>query len=93
MNLIAKEYVASRKDKTGVLILSETAGVSEELNEAIIVNPNDKEEIETALITALEMNATEQKRRNKIMQKHLQNYDVSVWANSFIDRLILSDKK
>lgn len=93
MNLIAKEYVASRKDKTGVLILSETAGVSEELNEAIIVNPNDKEEIERALITALEMDVTEQKRRNKIMQKHLQNYDVSVWANSFIDRLLLSDKK
>ncbi|MCE8426760.1 MAG: bifunctional alpha,alpha-trehalose-phosphate synthase (UDP-forming)/trehalose-phosphatase [Candidatus Methanoperedens sp.] len=93
MNLIAKEYVASRKDKTGVLILSEMAGVSEELNEAIIVNPNDKEEIERALITALEMDVTEQKRRNKIMQKHLQNYDVSVWANSFIDRLLLSDKK
>jgi trehalose 6-phosphate synthase/phosphatase len=93
INLIAKEYVASRKDKTGVLILSETAGVSEELGEAIIVNPNDKEEIIRALITALEMDVTEQKRRNNIMQKHLQNYNVSTWANSFIDRLLLSDKK
>lgn len=87
MNIIAKEYIASRKDKTGVLILSETAGVSEELYEAIIVNPNDKEEIIRALITALEMDINEQKRRNKIMQKHLRNYDVSAWANLFLGKL------
>jgi trehalose 6-phosphate synthase/phosphatase len=93
MNLEAKEYIASRKDKTGVLILSETTGVSEELGDAITVNPNDKDEIVRALLTALEMDVTEQKRRNKIMQKHLKNYDVSAWANSFIDRLLISDKK
>lgn len=87
MNLIAKEYVASRKDKTGVLILSEMPGASEELGEAIIINPNDKEEVVKAMKTALEMNIDEQKRRNKIMQKHLKNYDVIVWANSFIGRL------
>jgi trehalose 6-phosphate synthase/phosphatase len=87
MNIIAKEYIASRKDKTGVLILSETAGASEELNEAILVNPNDKEEVISALKKALEMDLAEQKRRNKIMQKHLQNYDILNWANSFIGRL------
>lgn len=87
MNLIAKEYVASRKDKTGVLILSEMPGASDELGEAIIINPNDKEEVVKAMKTALEMNIDEQKRRNKIMQKHLKNYDVIVWANSFIGRL------
>lgn len=87
MNIIAKEYIASRKDKTGVLILSEMAGVSEELGEAIIVNPNDKEEVVRALITALEMDVIEQKRRNKIMQKHLQKNDVVRWANSFIGRI------
>ena len=41
MNLIAKEYVASRTDKTGVLILSEMAGAAKELGEAIIINPNN----------------------------------------------------
>ncbi len=87
MNIIAKEYIASRKDKTGVLILSEMAGASEELNEAIIINPNDKKDVEEALITALNMDIDEQKRRNKIMQKHLQNNDVLKWANSFIGRL------
>jgi trehalose 6-phosphate synthase/phosphatase len=88
MNIVAKEYVASRKDKTGVLILSETAGASDELNEAILVNPNDKDEVVRAIRYALEMDISEQKRRNKIMQKHLQNFDILNWANSFIERLL-----
>lgn len=87
MSLLAKEYIASRKDKTGVLILSETSGVSEELNEAIIINTNDKEEVLRSIKMALEMDIVEQKRRNKIMQKHLQNNDVISWVNSFIGRL------
>jgi len=54
MNLVAKEYVATRHDKTGVLVLSEMAGASKELPEAIIINPNNREEIAEALKTALE---------------------------------------
>src|SRR5207244_6739248 len=76
MNLIAKEYVASRADQKGVLILSEMAGASRELGEALIVNPSDESEIVDALKTALEMPEDEQIRRNQVMQNRLGRYDV-----------------
>jgi len=68
MNLIAKEYISTRTDKTGVLILSEMAGASSELVEAIIINPNNREEIANALKEALEMSDEEQMRRIQSMQ-------------------------
>jgi trehalose 6-phosphate synthase/phosphatase len=88
MNLVAKEYVASRHDKTGVLVLSEMAGASKELPEAIIVNPNNREEIAAALKTALEMPYEEQVRRNTIMQNRLRQYDVTRWAMDFLTELL-----
>jgi trehalose 6-phosphate synthase/phosphatase len=89
MNLIAKEYIAARKDKAGVLILSEMAGASKELGEAIIINPNNIEEIAFALLEALEMSGEEQVRRNQVMQTRLQRYDVVRWADDFIRTLLL----
>jgi trehalose 6-phosphate synthase/phosphatase len=88
MNLVAKEYVASRHDKTGVLVLSEMAGASKELPEAIIVNPNNREEIAEALKAALEMPHEEQVRRNSIMQSRLRQYDVTRWAMDFLTELL-----
>lgn len=88
MNLVAKEYIATRTDKTGVLILSEMAGAAKELGEAIIINPNHKEEIAEAIKEALEMPKEEQIRRNQIMQRRLEIYDVIRWANDFIQELI-----
>ena len=95
MNLIAKEYLASRTDKTGILILSEMAGASKELGEAIILNPNDIEEMAEALKEALGMNRDEQIRRNQVMQDRLRNYDVIRWAEDFIQQLfyIREEKK
>jgi trehalose 6-phosphate synthase/phosphatase len=87
MNLIAKEYVAARTDKTGVLILSEMAGASKELLEAIIINPNDRYEIAQALLEALNMPEEEQIRRNSIMQHRLERYDVVQWAADFMEEL------
>jgi trehalose 6-phosphate synthase/phosphatase len=87
MNLIAKEYVASRMDKTGVLILSEMAGAAKELGEAIIINPNDRMEIATGLKEALEMPLREQTRRIQIMQDRLRRYDVIRWAKDFVNDL------
>ncbi len=87
MNLIAKEYVASRSDKTGVLILSEMAGASKELLEAVTINPNDRNEIAEALLEALEMPEEEQIRRNAIMQQRLRRYDVVRWATDFMEEL------
>jgi trehalose 6-phosphate synthase/phosphatase len=88
MNLVAKEYIAARTDQTGVLILSEMAGASKELGEAIIVNPNDIEDIARALQQALEMPRDEQIRRNRIMQTRLKRYDVVRWADDFLHTLL-----
>jgi trehalose 6-phosphate synthase/phosphatase len=88
MNLIAKEYVASKSDQTGVLILSEMAGAAMELGEAIIINPNNIEEIANALKEALDMPPLEQIRRNTIMQRRVQQYDVFRWADDFIGSLM-----
>ena len=87
MNLIAKEYVASCRDSSGVLILSEMAGAAKELAEAIIINPNNKEEIAASITEALEMPPEEQVRRNSAMQRRLQRYDVHRWANDFLSDL------
>lgn len=87
MNLIAKEYIATKTDAKGVLILSEMAGAVEELREAIVVNPNNIEEIADALKKALSMPEDEQISRNRTMQERLQSYDIKVWANDFISNL------
>lgn len=87
MNLIAKEYLASRTDGTGVLVLSELAGASRELGEAVQVNPNIVEEIASALESALEMPRQEQVRRNTLMRHRLRRYDVKRWAGEFMRAL------
>jgi trehalose 6-phosphate synthase/phosphatase len=84
MNLPAKEYIASRIDKTGVLILSEMAGAAKELGESIIVNPNSRLEVADAIYQALNMSKTEQIKRNSILQKRLSIYNEERWANDFI---------
>lgn len=87
MNLVAKEYVASKTNQKGVLILSEMAGAARELGEALIINPNDISEIVDAIKTALEMPETEQVRRNQAMQTRLERYDVIKWGQDFTDKL------
>jgi trehalose 6-phosphate synthase/phosphatase len=87
MNMIAKEYVASRRDQTGVLVLSEMAGAASEMGEAVIINPNHIEEISAALLEALEMPKEMQIERNQLMQNRLQRYDIARWGNDFIKEL------
>ncbi len=87
MNLIAKEFVSSKSDQKGVLILSEMAGASKEAGEAVIINPNNVNEIANALKESLEMPEEEQIRRNLIMQVRLRRYDVFHWAEEFIQSI------
>ena len=87
MNLVAKEYVATRVNQDGVLILSEMAGASNELDEAILINPNNFEELANALKNALEMPLEEQKKRMGILQKRLSRYTVEKWAKEFMKSL------
>ncbi len=88
MNLVAKEYVATKADGGGVLILSEMAGAAKELPEAIIINPNNRAEIAGALKDALEMSTEEQQKRNRLMQRRLRRYNVMRWADDFLTTLL-----
>ena len=93
MNLVAKEFIASRTDQTGVLILSEMAGAANEMGgEALIINPFHREDFAKALEQALSMPAEEQIRRNKLMQERLRRYDVVRWADDFVQSLLSTQK-
>ena len=87
MNLVCKEFIASRLDKTGVLILSEMAGASKELSDAILVNPNNNDQMVDAIYQALTMPEEEQIMRISIMQETLKRYNINHWVNMFMDRL------
>ncbi|MBN1359282.1 MAG: bifunctional alpha,alpha-trehalose-phosphate synthase (UDP-forming)/trehalose-phosphatase [Sedimentisphaerales bacterium] len=87
MNLIAKEFVASKADGRGVLILSEMAGAASELGEALVVNAHDKSAVVEAIKAALEMPADEQCDRNHVMQERLRRYDVGRWSTDFMHAL------
>jgi trehalose 6-phosphate synthase/phosphatase len=87
MNLIAKEFLAVKKDGAGVLVLSEMAGASKELPEAEIVNPNSKEEVAEALNRALLMPEEEMRRRISVMRQRLESHDINHWVQKFFTRL------
>ena len=87
MNLIAKEFLATRSDKGGVLIISETAGASKELVDAIIVNPNNQLEISEAIRYSLEMPEETQISKNKSLTQRLRSYNIGTWADQFIKSL------
>ena len=85
MNLVAKEYVASKETiKSGVLILSEKAGAAKMLDEALLVNPMDIADMANAIHRALEMPLEEQQRRMKFLQHACRLTDVKVWAKQFL---------
>ncbi len=87
MNLVAKEFVASRKDKKGILILSEMAGAATELNGALLINPFDKTATSSAIHQALIMSENEQTDRMDLMQYRVKTYNVFRWADEFILQL------
>jgi trehalose 6-phosphate synthase/phosphatase len=87
MNLIAKEFIATKVDGKGVLILSEMTGAASELAEALIVNAKNKRATVDAIKQALEMSEDEQIERNRLMQSRLSHYNVSRWATDFLNSL------
>jgi trehalose 6-phosphate synthase/phosphatase len=87
MNLVCKEYVASRTDQDGVLILSEMAGASKELQDAVLVNPNNQQGVVDAIYDALTMDPKEQKERIASLQSSLKKYDIFQWVKVFMDRI------
>jgi len=87
MNLVAKEYIAARTRDDGVLILSEMAGAARELPEAIIINPNSREEMSDAILQALTMPEEEQASRIRAMRDSVKKYDVHRWGRIFLHAL------
>jgi trehalose 6-phosphate synthase len=87
MNLVAKEYVATRADNRGVLVLSEFTGAADELRQAVRINPHDIEGVKDAIVTALEMPREEQSRRMRSLRKRVLEHDVAAWSHSFLRAL------
>ncbi len=87
MNLVAKEYVATRHDDTGVLVLSEFAGAAHELSDALIVNPYDIDGLKAALLEAVFLDKDDAKRRMRSMRTLVFENHASRWAESFLSEL------
>ncbi|WP_194422297.1 alpha,alpha-trehalose-phosphate synthase (UDP-forming) [Microbacterium abyssi] len=87
MNLVAKEYIATRADNRGVLVLSEFTGAADELRRAVRVNPHDIEGLKDAIMTAVEMEPAEQGRRMRSLRKRVLEHDVNAWSSSFLEAL------
>ncbi|TFG62908.1 MAG: bifunctional alpha,alpha-trehalose-phosphate synthase (UDP-forming)/trehalose-phosphatase [Nitrospirales bacterium] len=88
MNLVSKEYVASRVDEDGVLVLSEFAGAASELGDALIVNPYDIDEMADTFKRAIELPELERKARMRALRGVVSDYDVHTWADSFVEELL-----
>lgn len=87
MNLVAKEYVASRFDDDGVLILSEFAGASDELKRALRINPHDIEGMKETIIAAIAMPVRERQSRMRSLRKRVLEHDVARWSTHFLATL------
>jgi trehalose 6-phosphate synthase/phosphatase len=87
MNLVAKEFVASRDDEDGVLLLSEFAGAAAELGTALLVNPYDVDGVADAMQLALRMPRAERRGRMVDLRRRVLTHDVHAWADHFIEAL------
>jgi len=87
MNLVAKEFVASREDEDGVLMLSRFTGASRELRDALVVNPYDTEEMSEAIHFGLEMDSKERRSRMQRMRQTVKEQNIYRWAGTLIAEL------
>jgi trehalose 6-phosphate synthase len=88
MNLVAKEFVASRFDEDGVLILSRFTGAAGELEDALLVNPFSYEEMAGAILQALEMSREERQRRMRRMREMVAANNIYRWAGKILSNLL-----
>ncbi|MET0215755.1 MAG: trehalose-6-phosphate synthase, partial [Vicinamibacterales bacterium] len=87
MNLVAKEFVASRDDEDGVLVLSALAGAAQELQDALIINPYDVDGFADALIRAIEMPRYARTARMRAMRRAVAGRNVFSWASDVLEGL------
>ncbi|MDD5496633.1 MAG: trehalose-6-phosphate synthase [Candidatus Omnitrophica bacterium] len=87
MNLVAKEYIAAKRDLNGVLILSRFTGAAKELTDAVQINPYSREEFADSIKFALTMPESEKKRRVENMRKEIRENNVYKWAGNIISEI------
>ena len=87
MNLVAKEFLAARRDERGVLILSQFTGAARELRDALLVNPYDIDQTAEAIRVALEMEPEEKQVRMHRMRKVIKEQNIYRWAGNLITEL------
>ncbi|MBD8062733.1 alpha,alpha-trehalose-phosphate synthase (UDP-forming) [Oceanitalea stevensii] len=87
MNLVAKEYIAARRDLGGVLVLSEFTGAADELGQALLINPHDVDGTKTAIMRAIGMEPRERRRRMRALRRRVVEHDVQRWAEDFLSAL------
>jgi trehalose-6-phosphate synthase len=85
LNLVVKEYVASKPDHDGVVVLSEFAGVAAELPGPILVNPYSPDDMDRALDEALSLLGEEREERMRRMRERVLSWNVQRWAESFLE--------
>jgi trehalose 6-phosphate synthase len=91
LNLVAKEFVSSRFDEDGVLILSQFTGAARELNEALLVNPFSIDEIAHAIKAAVELPLAERRRRMQRMRDTVAKNNIYRWAGKILSALLRLD--
>jgi trehalose 6-phosphate synthase len=91
MNLVAKEFIGSRTDDDGVLVLSRFTGAARELNDALLVNPYAVHEVAEAMHAALTMAPEERSRRMRRMREHLERHNVYRWGGKVLSELLKFD--
>ncbi|MFP3913941.1 MAG: trehalose-6-phosphate synthase [Actinomycetota bacterium] len=87
MNLVAKEYVATRLDNSGALVLSEFAGAAEQLEEALLVNPYDLDALAATIHRAVVMDEDEKRRRMRRLRRKVSRWDVHRWARHCLESM------
>ena len=87
MNLVAKEFLAARRDERGVLILSQFTGAARELPDALLINPYDTDQTAEAIRVALEMEPEEKQLRVHHMRKVIREHNIYRWAGSLVTEL------
>jgi trehalose 6-phosphate synthase len=90
MNLVAKEFVAARRDEQGALVLSEFTGAAAELDDAFLINAHDTDDIKRGILEALNAESRDLTARMHQMREQIRAYDIDYWARDFLEVLGVS---
>ncbi|MEU4626205.1 trehalose-6-phosphate synthase, partial [Actinoplanes sp. NPDC023801] len=84
MNLVAKEFVAARRDEQGALVLSEFTGAAAELDDAFLINAHDTDDVKRGILEALNVEPQNLAVRMRHMREQVCTYDIDYWARDFL---------